>query len=445
MNIHFQIAGLIIIIYLSYLYISRRTPRLKEERTFVVILLLTFVDLILDALSVVAIHFRANLSELLVETSCKSYIISMMWLGMADFCYVMLGLKKNQKQHKRMIVILSCFTAAASVLTALLPIEIHDDAGGVYTAGSAVLSVYAVTLFYILSTMFVAVYIRQHQNSRRGQAVIVTTSFWIVAAAIQYLNSALLVVGFASAVGIMILYIVLENPDANLDRQLGCLNSFALNQYLDRKMKESERFHILDISIRDVRILEERGIDIQAQTKDAVKFLERENGMLLFKDFSYALIIVSDREEIIESLERKMDKWLESLENLHDEVLMLQVKDVQRFGNVGTFQKFLTSIREESSNYECLLLVDLETGCEDHFRIADDFARMIPAWETENDFARRVNMLSQFVSAEDRDVAVTVPVLVETVAVLYGNRGNVFAGFGVDRKRNYTVRALDCI
>ena len=406
MNIHFQIAGLIIILYLSYLYISRRSLRLKEEKTFSVILLLTFVDLVLDTLSVVAIHFGAYLPKWLVSTSCKSYIICMMWLGMADFCYVMLGLKKDQKKHNRMVAILACFTLAASVLTALLPIEIHNDAGSVYTAGPAVLSVYAVTLFYILSTMLGALYIRRHENSRRGQAVIVTTSFWLIAAGIQYLNNAYLVVGFASAVGVMILYIVLENPDANLDRQLGCLNSFALNQYLDRKMKESTAFHILDISIRDIRILEDLDIDVQAKTKDVIKLLERENGALLFKDFSYGLIVVSDQAEIIESVEQKMEKWLEPLDNLRGEVLMLQVKNVQRFGNVGTLQKFLTSIREESSNYECLLLVDLETGCEDHFRIADDFARMIPAWETENDFARRVNMLSQFVSAEDRDAFV---------------------------------------
>lgn len=86
-----------------------------------------------------------------------------------------------------------------------------------------------VTLFYILSTMYGAVYIRKNLNSRRGQAVIITTSLRIVAAVIRFQRYELLVVGFSSAAGVMILYIVMENQEANPDRQLGCFNSYALN------------------------------------------------------------------------------------------------------------------------------------------------------------------------------------------------------------------------
>ena len=51
-------------------------------------------------------------------------------------------------------------------------------------------------------------------------------------AVFQLFNSALLVVGFASAVGVLILFVIMENPEANLERSLGCFNSYALTEYL---------------------------------------------------------------------------------------------------------------------------------------------------------------------------------------------------------------------
>lgn len=97
MNIYLQTAGLVLLAYLLFLYKSHKTLHLSGKKTFHPILLFTTINLLLGALSVVAIHFRTNLPELLVRISCKAYIVSMIWLGMADFCYVMPDLKKKPK------------------------------------------------------------------------------------------------------------------------------------------------------------------------------------------------------------------------------------------------------------------------------------------------------------------------------------------------------------
>lgn len=56
-------------------------------------------------------------------------------------------------------------------------------------------------------------------------------SIWIVSATIQYLDNSLLIVGFASVIGMLILFVIMENPESNLDRRIGCFNSYALSEF----------------------------------------------------------------------------------------------------------------------------------------------------------------------------------------------------------------------
>ena len=66
-------------------------------------------------------------------------------------------------------------------------------------------------------------------------------AMWIIAAVIQFLNNELLLVGFATAVGILILLAIMENPESNLDRRLGCFNSYALSVYIKEELAGMRR------------------------------------------------------------------------------------------------------------------------------------------------------------------------------------------------------------
>lgn len=402
MNIYFQIAGLIIVAYLIILYSSHRKLGLREERAFVTILVATFVDLTLDALSVVAIHFMDMLPDLLVRISCKSYIISMMWLGLVDFCYVMLDVGQTKVNRRKMILILSAVTAAASIVTASLPIEIYDNGTSVYTAGPAVISVYVVTLMYILATMICAIVIRGTQNSRRGLAVIITTALWMVAAGIQFLNNELLVVGFSSTVGVMILYIVMENPDANLDRQLGCFNSFALSMFLNRQLEEGNNVNILDVSIIDIRSLENREIDIKTKAREVIKEFNRDKDLYLFKNFNYGLVFVSSNREKIEKVYRELTEMLSSVGEIGRDIVVLKVEDAQQFESVDELLKFLNSIRAENEDVECMLHIDFDTMNEERYRVSEDFRTAIPGWESVTNYQEHIEMLKDILVPEDR-------------------------------------------
>lgn len=349
MNITMQICGLVIAVFLLILYRSHATLGLKGEKLFLTIIRLTIACLALDALSVVGIHFRNTLPLFLVKLICKSYLISMIWVGWGNFRYVMLDLSTSSSGMVKTVKITSFATIATSAVVALLPIGIFEEGNELYSFGPAVIATYVFVLFYILSILNVALYIRRKKNSRRGTAMIMTTLLWILAAALQMYNNSWLLVGFAMSVGIMILYVVLENPDSNLDRQLGCFNSHAMENCLTMYMDSGKEFQVLDLSLTDVKSMESLGVDVTAAAKGIVGNLESNSGLKVFKNLNTGLIIVSEKAEELEEASRQIMDAVSQYPGASSNVSTLILQHAEQFGTREELLKFLTFIRSQSS------------------------------------------------------------------------------------------------
>ncbi|MBP5604000.1 MAG: EAL domain-containing protein, partial [Ruminiclostridium sp.] len=84
--------------------------------------------------------------------------------------------------------------------------------------------------------------------SRRRHGVALWLGIWIAAALVQFFNNDILLVGFACSLGMLILFIMLENPDANIDRQAGCFHAHALSEYLRQSFMRQEPFGMISFS-----------------------------------------------------------------------------------------------------------------------------------------------------------------------------------------------------
>ena len=349
MNISLQLCGLVIAVFLLILYKSHTTLGVKGERIFVIVIYATIICLMLDALSVVGIHFRSMLPMFLVKLICKAYLISMIWVGWGNFCYVMLDLNSDSRVHTKIMRRTKLIALIFSAAVAALPIDIFEEGSEVYSFGLAVTFTYGFVLFFIVSILTAAIHIRRKKNSRRGVAEIMTTSLWILAAALQMYNNALLVVGFAMAIGIMILYVVLENPDSNLDRQLGCFNSHAMQIYLSMYLDSGTPFHVLDLSLTDVKTLEGRGVDVTAATRTVVEKLEAIHGIKVFKNLNTGLVIVSEDAETLDKTSRLIVELVSRYPGASSIVTTFIVRNAERFSYADELVRFLTFVRSQSN------------------------------------------------------------------------------------------------
>lgn len=302
MNIQIQCCGLVMMGLLLYFYLRQKTVGLYTERIFLRTLIASIVGIFLDILSVVAITYRSLIPEWLLEVSCKVYIVSIMWVAYFCLTYVLAhlyGEKEYGKVNKKYLIP-SCF---ASLVVYILPIYYYHEKDVIYTFGPSVLMTYVFTILLVICILYYIIRYRKQLNPKRRSAVLMWMAVWVVAAFIQFMNNQLLLVGFACAIGLMILFFTMENPDANLDKQLGCFNSHALFEYVNQEFNRENDFSAIFISMGHYQ--KQNELDkVNIFIKDLVTYLDKRNGIKIFKNVKPELIIIFPDED---SMQRCFD------------------------------------------------------------------------------------------------------------------------------------------
>ena len=302
MNISIQICGLFILSLILIFFIQQKKLRLKTTNAFFLILIVAIVSLCLDILSIVALNTPA-LPDTFIKAVCKLYLTSLIGVGYSGINYVYVDIYSTRhKWYKTLKYSYLSLFILGGLTIFILPINYicDPDKSLCYTFGPSVIATYVMAVFFILSIMSIAFLQRQNMNQLRNEAVEIWMTLWICAAAIQFVNENFLIVGYASAIGVSIIYILLENPQTNIDRQTGLFNQGALIQYIRQLYEEKDTFSaiwfIIDNSFqRHVDNSSSHSIDIEissflSESTDGIVFKNSEDEyILIFKNDTTAL------------------------------------------------------------------------------------------------------------------------------------------------------------
>lgn len=92
----------------------------------------------------------------------------------------------------------------------VVPIKIYDSDNLVYTYGPAVIITYAVTVILLALILMLTKKYSQAINQRRRKSMQVWVALMFISAVIQFIDKKILIVSFASVIGVLILFIMLE-------------------------------------------------------------------------------------------------------------------------------------------------------------------------------------------------------------------------------------------
>ena len=167
-------------------------------------------------------------------------------------------------------------------------------------------------------------------------------------AILQFFNNALLIVGFASALGVLILFVLMENPEANLERQLGCFNSYALTEYLKQLYERKREFSVLEISFDNTFLLEEQRIDSNDMMRKILHLLGRD--IFAFKNINLSLILISETSDKLEATAKNiLDNYLNT-DVFHKTARLILTSQTASFSDTEDLFHFLSFVR--TSNKE---------------------------------------------------------------------------------------------
>lgn len=319
MNIQMQVCGLIILLLILYFYKRQDTVGLYTEALFRRALYTCMACLVLDILSVILIVNQDRLPGLLVRAECKMYLVSLVGTGYVALAYACADAFSLTKVSK-FVKMIGAASAVAGIVIFLLPVNIFCEGRDVYTYGPACIATYIGAVVLLLATLFYTARSGNGMNPRRRRAIRIWMIIWLAAAVIQLMNSEILLVGFASALGIVVLFFELENPEANIDRKTGFFNARAFIDYVKHKYNSSEEVAGMLVSLdnahsNDIRI--EHMADIMAEVTELIRRIPETKR---FKTDDREFTLVFDNSEQMERAynminQRFQREWLEDADD----------------------------------------------------------------------------------------------------------------------------------
>ncbi len=288
LNIELQCCGLAMLIILMLLYVREKNLDITSRRLFFRALVSCIICISLDIISVVAIYYA--FPDFLTRIICKLYVISLIVQSYQGFLYAA-GELFAVNSYKPVKIIYTVWGIAGCVAVAILPIYYKMEGSAVYSYGPSTIATYVVVIILIISTIVMAFLRMNHSSKRRRRAILLWQGTWLIAAAIQYFNQGLLLVGFAAAFGMLLIYAELENPHEGIDRMTGQYTANALISYIRDRYARFVNFSSMHIKV------EYRTQNIDMDTEKTVmlrisNFLNKRREAYVFRQSDNEFVIV---------------------------------------------------------------------------------------------------------------------------------------------------------
>lgn len=318
MNILTQCCGLVILLVVLYFYSSQKKVNLNTSKAFWRIYIVVFFSIILDILSIVAITFMDSLPLLLVKIVCKSYLMTFGIIAAACYLYIRNDVSKDVRFSFSSIVV-NILVALQFISVIVLPIGMYKEGRIIYTYGPSVISGCVVAMSILVLVVIYALYKKDKINTRRRNVIIAWIALWILGGIIQLNKNELLLIGFTCAVGVLIIFIRMENPELSIDKKTGFFTKEVFIKYSKQKIGFKEPFSIIVLNcINNVKNKVSNN-NLSYITYEISEFINGNDKLMAFisdEDYIYLVIDRTDKaDEILESINKRFSKgWGEDVD-----------------------------------------------------------------------------------------------------------------------------------
>lgn len=253
MNIEFQCGGLILLSVLLVIFLKEKKLQVVNSKLFFVAILSCIICVLFDIASIIFIHEAVynGFSDTITKIICKVYLGTLILQGYQGFIYASSEIL-YAKRYKRLKVFYLIFFAVSEFAIMLSDISYYMHGRTVYSFGPAAMITYGSALVLVASTIFIAFKYKSGMMRRRRNAMLIWQGFWLLAAVVQFIFPELLLVGFASAIGMVILYAELENPNEFMDRETGLFTQNAMNVFVKDKYRAHKKFSAIYFKVKFV-------------------------------------------------------------------------------------------------------------------------------------------------------------------------------------------------
>lgn len=307
MGIITQLCGIVICLILAFFYQQQRKLKLETQSAFTRMWFMVFLGLVLDILSIGITRQIDFFGQTIALFVFHLYLMTVLWEQVLGVWYIDTYISEQHDFKKKETLTHTVLGIAGSILILLAPIANMTDRGkGGYHFGQASIITYILEIILLIRmiTMLTKYRRQMPKDSRR------TAYYWIflclAATIIQFVNNELMISGFFSAIGIMIIYMKLENPERFIDADTGFFNKMAFKRCMRQLDETGEGVAIICVDY------EQMGQQKKAITKEirieVYGFFDHMKNIYPFRGSEESIIIAIRGDEDILKIVREINE-----------------------------------------------------------------------------------------------------------------------------------------
>lgn len=279
-----------------------------------------------------------------------------MGVAFCSLLYICVDIYVSKAEYRKAVRRYQLITLADAVLVYILPIYYQFDEDGttfLVTYGPSNLVAFWVAIGFLVVNFFLMKKEKNRINPRRREAVLTWMVIWVCAAMLQYCYDGMLVLGYACSIGMVVLYLKLENPETNLDRQSGLFNHSALVQYIRQLYSENRDFAVLAVTFK--RSFQKNMAAGQTIKMEIVEYLLGLSDTFVFKNAEDEIILVfkdsAKAEKGLQALSARFEEGWGQNGRIRIRPSWIYIPDARILSNVEDILYLIRDIRQNSKEF----------------------------------------------------------------------------------------------
>ena len=301
--VHYDVAALILLITVLVYYVYKKTISTNKTRIFFGLLWCGLLTTVLDILTLILFSYGSSINI------GVNYLINILYyLSIYVFTpviyniYIIIAINNNRLLGlKNKLLFVPAIISALLIITTFYTKYIFYFENGIFIYGKYRNLLYVLAAFYVVISVIQTISHRNLLTRRQEASIYFFTVAMIVAIIVQAIDRSILLVQFAIAISILLIYLSLENPDDYSDKQLGIYNKLAFKEVYNEYIYNEKPFRVLVIKLEGIQYINEimgsSSVDIIIkQVSDYLSTVSNYTKLFKLSDIKFALI--SDKEHI---------------------------------------------------------------------------------------------------------------------------------------------------
>lgn len=326
-NLVFLFTGLIFIILLLVIFLSKPKIKTKENKMFLVLSVLNLIGYIIEIALQIFVR-KCGIEYFAVTPLSKLYIMYIfVWFSIFSI-YTFLISNSSGKLSDYSYKIIKYTHITAIILgiigIGIMPIEKYYSNGEMYTYGMSVNFLKIMLGVYIIIWIFRLLLNFRTIKERKYYSIIITILLLFANIVFQSINPAILIATFTMTYTCYIIFFTIENPDIRMAKELAFANEQikrkkdntinVLNDLSSKLQNSLSKLETFGYKKTDINNVEEMAKDLKYIKKYCINFVDKVNGLIDISKINSGDITINEDEyetkNFIDEIEKLINKKL---------------------------------------------------------------------------------------------------------------------------------------